>query len=390
MTSRAGFTRRRWAWAAACSALAGSACGPEAGGDDCEPGALGVVEVRTADDVAALARVEAIAELHVVDSDLVDLSGFECLRQAEKIHVERNGLLESLDGLEGLVEVVGRLDEPRENFGAEFVIRDNDVLADLSPLSSLRAVEGTFEISRNSELVEIVDLGALEIAGRELVISENRALEIVGGLDTFTGGLHEGDSSGGFVRINDNPALRAIAFPPIPLKAEGLEIQRNPRLADLSMHLLCSPFWYTISDSPALPSLPVSVRDLSQESLLCSDRTIAYAVSGVPSLTDMTALPRAVGLATLEIRDNAGLARLDGLQDLQQVEELLIEGNPRLGSLAGLDPAMGGGLERVESRFSVQNNPTLDQCAVGDFADVLLAESQSLSVEIAGNGGACQ
>ena len=62
---------REWSWVAATYALASSACGPGRGAADCEPGALDVVEVRSADDVAALPRVEMIAELHVVESDLI-------------------------------------------------------------------------------------------------------------------------------------------------------------------------------------------------------------------------------------------------------------------------------------------------------------------------------
>lgn len=374
-------------------ALVTSACGPGATVAGCEPGVLDVVTVRTADDVATLARVEVMTELHVIESELVDLSGFECLRQAEKIYIERNPLLESLDGIDGLIEVVGRLDDPDDNYGAELMIRENDALADVSALGSLRAVEGTLEISGNSVLAEVVDLEALELAGRELVISENRNLEIIGGLGAFTGGLHEGDAFGVFVRINDNPMLREVTFPSTTIKAEGLEVQRNPRLADLSMHLFCSPFWYTIADSPALLRLPVSVHDPSRPSpsLLCADdRTDTYSLVGVPSVTDLTALPRVTRLAKLEIRGNSGLRDLEGLEDLESVKELIVDDNPVLQSLAGLDPAVGGRLEMVDERFAVRNNPALDQCDVDALAESLSSQTGELIIDVAGNGGGCQ
>ncbi|MBC8068369.1 MAG: hypothetical protein IAG13_08555, partial [Deltaproteobacteria bacterium] len=194
------------------------------------------------------------------------------------------------------------------------------------------------------------------------------------------------------VRINDNPMLRDVIFPPRPLGAAGVEIQRNPRLAELSMLLKCSPFWYTIADSPDLQRLPVSVREpASQFSLLCTDdRTQSYSIVGVPSLRDLTELPRATVLAQLDIRGNTGLIGLDGLEELGHVLELVVDGNPKLESLAGLDPAMGGGLRIVETVFAVLNNVTLDQCDVDILAESLLAQNTELTLDVEGNGGGCQ
>lgn len=371
--------------------LASTACGPERGGAECEPGALEVVEVRTPADVAALARVEVMAELHIVDSELVDLSGFECLRQAEKVYIERNPLLESLDGLDGLTEIVGRLDDPEDDAGAELLIRGNDSLVDVSGLSGLQRVEGTLELSGNSVLAEVAGLSALELVGRDFVVSENDRLERLGGLDAFGGGTHYGEGAGGFVRISDNPVLREVVFPQHPIKAAGVEIERNPQLVDLSARLLCSPFWYAITDCPLLQDLPQSVRESTPiPSLLCADRTEAYSVVGIPAISDLTALPRVQSLARLEIGANAGLAGLGGLEELQYVAELVIEDNPKLASIAKLDVVMQGGLLTVESLLAVRNNQMLDQCEVNDFAELLLAQNDELTLDIGGNGGGCQ
>ena len=123
-------TTRAWSVAASVTwsaLLFGMGCHNDTSLVGCDADELDIVEVRTRNDVVDLPRAETIRELHIVESDLDNLSGFECLKKTEKIVIERNATLRSLEGLGGLTDFA-LFDVSIQSKGAEFSIASNPEL----------------------------------------------------------------------------------------------------------------------------------------------------------------------------------------------------------------------------------------------------------------------
>jgi hypothetical protein len=319
----------------------------------CENGfELGIVDIETSADIAALPRVQRILELRIVESELEDLTGFECLESVSRLRIEENAELRSLDGISNLVDVTASNSDPF--YGWDIVIRDNAQLEDLAGLGSLRSVDGSLTIESNAALVDLDTLSSLETVRVTLRISDNATLERIEGFTSYRGWPSQNDF-GGKLEISHNPALRAVEFEST-VDAQILEIVDNARLRDLKLSLLEHPRGYAVADNPSLEELPPA----------------GPGVSGFHACH------------CYRISNNDALVSLAGLAGLDVLEELVIEGNDRLMDLQGL--------EQLEFALdlAVVDNPLLSTCDAEVLASRLREMNPELIAEIEGNDPACR
>ena len=143
---------------------------------DAAPGAcVGPIDVRSQDDVAALAScrtvdgdvritgsgvsdtrglegLTSVRYLIVVGTSLRDLSGLAGLREAGGITIAANPVLETLQGLEGIEALDG------------LVIAENDSLTTIAALAGLQRA-GEMTVAGNARLASLAPLSSLGQAG---------------------------------------------------------------------------------------------------------------------------------------------------------------------------------------------------------------------------------
>lgn len=338
--------------ALACALWCGlSGCATPPG--ECESGfSLGFVVVRSAADIAALPRVEEMHELHVLDSDLEDLTGLECLTTANKIVIADNPRLRSLAGLDGLTVIEPAL-WADDLFGWDLEIRENAELRTLDGLGALEDVAGSVHIDRNPALV-VGDLPNLRKVSSVLKISENDRLEHVSGFAAFEGSGVNHEFNGGLV-ISGNARLEAVEFPEV-VGVGLVDFTGNPVLSTLDLELLARPRTYRFVDNPLLARLPTSGNEVAG---FCCDMN--YEISGSARLLDLSALRGLRYVTRLWISENEGLSNLAGLEELELVEELRVSYNPALQSLAAIDPDRGGVLAGADEVW-IEHNERLSGC----------------------------
>lgn len=343
----------------------------------CDPGELDVVEVHTRADIADLPRVDTIRELHVVDSELEDLSGFECLKRAENIYVERNPNLRSLEGLEGLT-YVGLFDESIELQGGELSITGNPQLATLDGLDALERVEGFLRIRDNAGLVELEEFDALRLVEWSIEIADNPSLEAVRGFASYEGAERPRDEwGGGGLWVHDNPRLVEVALPR-PIAVKGLNLAANAVLASVDVRVDTVVDYY-VTDNPTLTRLPQ----------LFALGAFVVVIANNDSLESLAALSRVEGIGYLELRENDALVELRGLERVATLDELIIDDNPALQSLAAIDSTRDGALATIYEELAIRDNVSLPTCEVEALAAMMLQADPSIDVEVAGNGGSC-
>jgi hypothetical protein len=365
--------------------LACLACGPGSTVARCEEGALDVVEVSSRDDIDALPRVETIRELRVIESDLEDLSGFECLKKAENIFIERNPRLRSLEGLEALTEFA-LFDGPALH-GAEFSISENPELRTLAGVDALERLDGSLRIRQNEALVELDGFDALRLVDFQLEIAGNPGLETITGLTAYVGAEPEGEAGRGALLVQDNPRLTAVTLAN-DVSIVALNVRNNLALQGLAFRIAFNPLWYEIADNPALVGLPdvLSVGPPPVLNLPCD-----YSIVNNDALTSLEGLSRLDDVGLLIVQDNDQLVDLRGLESLREAHELTIENNAALTDLAAIDPAREGVLATVLDLLAVRDNVSLPSCEADALAAEMLANNADLMVEVSGNGdgGTC-
>lgn len=332
--------------------------------------ALGIVVVHGEEDVGRLPRVTEIHELHVVGSDLEDLSDFACLTTANKIVIEKNQRLRSLAGLENLVDVGRPRDIDEGIFGWNLEIRENAALVSLDGLAALEHADSLL-IERNPALVSVA-LPSLRKVDLLMRISGNDALEHIVGLTVFEGSALRSEFNL-HMQIGDNDELKTIEFPRV-VGVEGIDIAHNPALSDLRLELLARPRLFRFVANPELPQLPRSGPGLAG---YCCE--VEYEIAGNARLLDLRELQGLDVVDRLAILDNDRLSDLHGLEQLEVALETTISRNPALRSLAALDPDQGGSLVTVE-QLEVANNRSLSQCE----ADLLEARLRRTNEDFRG------
>ncbi len=351
--------------------------------------------VRSVSDIEALATVNEIEDLRIEASDLRDLRGLECVTKVGNLYIERNAELESLEGLEGLVETVGPYWVVGGGSSGEFFVRGNPALIEIAGFDSLTGVDGTLEISDNSSLLEIRGFDTVRLVRGQLIIADNPKLEEVAGFAMFEGGNVLAEGEGGLLNIERNARLKDVSLGDgVSVAAlAGLAVRDNPALTNLDMQLLCTPEFFAFESNPSLKKLPTSVRLTlaASDSDLCyyTRAGYFYTIRAMPGLVDLADLPHLEQATLIEIVDNSGLLNLTGLGSLGGISELNIAGNPSLDSLSALDPMTGGSLIGVQA-ISVRDNDALDACQLNRLVDQLMLANPDLEVNTGDNGEECQ
>ena len=350
-----------WCPGALACALWCSLSGCATPSSECESGfSLGIVVIRSAADIAALPRVEEIFQLHVIDSDLEDLTGFECLTTANRVVIEDNPRLQSVAGLDSLAVIEPALSA--DDYGWSLEIRENTELRTLDGLGALESVAGSVVIERNPAL-EVADLPSLRKVSDILKISANDRLEHISGFAAFEGSGVNHEFNGGLM-ISGNVRLESVEFPEV-VGVELVDFASNPVLSTLRLELLAHPRTYTFFNNPLLARLPTSGEAVAG---FCCD--LNYTISGSARLLDLSALRGLRYISRLRISENARLSSLAGLEQLESAEELTVSSNPALQSLAAIDSAREGVFASAQAVW-IEHNERLSGCEADAFVDRL-------------------
>jgi hypothetical protein len=372
-----------------------ASCGPGVSARQCETGFLESAVVRSQADIDALRAVDEIEELRIEASDLRSLRGLECITRLGNLYIEANEQLESLRGLDGLVETVGPHHLLGQGSAGEFFIRGNPALTEISGFDSLTVVDGSLEISDNSSLVDIRGFENVHLVRSRLAVTDNPKLESVAGFGSFEGGNVLAEGEGGLLTIERNARLESVTLGDgvTPAALAGLEVRENPELSSLDVRILCTPESFAFESNPNLRRLPesvmLSVAESGSDLCFYTRASYYYRIRAMPGLVDLAGLPHIEGASVVEVIGNTALRSLVGLDDLVGASELTVVENPTLESLAALDPTSGGSLENVNA-ITVQENSALDPCQLNRLVDQLLVANPELEVNTGNNGEKCQ
>jgi hypothetical protein len=222
---------------------------------------------------------------------------------------------------------VGALDGLRALEGVRSLTLENTSVATLSPLQNL------FQIGSGRPL------------GGALVLSQNQLLTDLSGL----GNIQAITS----ISISDNPLLLTLAGLNVPAEVETLSVHDNPQLSELAgLENLQVAQAVEIRNSPSLRSVA---------GLASLRSTTSLALVNVPNVTALE-LPQ-LGSVSVFYLENVGVATLNGLSALRQVDSAVIQNNPSL-----LDVERLGALEAIRE-LSVINNSSLAR--LPDFTGVI-------------------
>ncbi|RJS24226.1 hypothetical protein DRW03_11605 [Corallococcus sp. H22C18031201] len=274
------------------------------------------------------------------------------------LYVENNPSLASLGGMSFIVprlsisvrnnanlRVPGELNRV-ENLQGELVLQDNPVLQGI-PFPQLQTVRANVTVWNNSALPDLTGLDALSHVGGALNVRNNahlRSLVGLGALDSVE-----------VLQVYSNPELKTTQGLTSLSHARSLEFSANGSLE-------------FVGDFPSLQSL---------DTLYVSGNATLVSITGLPRLQAINErlflfnnpfLEGLKGLGglkyvrALQVTSNASLTTLEPLRTLREVEELTLFGNL---NLLRLDL---GGVVRVSTTLSVENNPKLPTCLATTLA----------------------
>ena len=263
-----------------------------------------------------LSRVGGELYIHTnaVSPDLTDLKGLQTLREVGGDLRIQGTKLFSFYGLEGL-----------ETVGGALLIRGNKQLLDCAGLKQLEAVGGGLELAQNTKLTNVDALHTLRSIGGDVKIRDNQVLHSLTGLDSVL-------TVAGNIELNNLNGLHTLrAFNQVSILPGNLRLRFNSQLETLAafgaltevggqLELWSNAQLRTIEGFNALVNVGGTLTLRGQHQLT--------------ALQGFTQLLQADGL---RIERNAKLASLHALGSLFfVVNELVIDDNPQLASLGGL------------------------------------------------------
>lgn len=372
--------------------------------------ALSALERLAVGNNAALVSLQGAPSLGVIsetislygNASLVDLDGLASVHSSPcGVQLKRNDALVSLTGLQNL----GGLDsvcpsQPGTIVRGYLDIEDNAVLESLEGLESIVDVGGSLRISGNAALTDLYGLNNLTHAGNlwiEDAIQPERPPQPLTSLD----GLDSLTAIDGFLVIEDQPNLTSIsALGNVSGQVNTLRIERCPQLASLDgLDNIEAVEELTLGYEFALPDELGSLTDLGGlGGLVMVDRIVLNHLSGVSlaplagitaadgtpvswsvrrsNVTGLEGIGDAGAVFKLELkRVSTPTADLDGLQGLVSVENVLVIDETELESLSGLNS-----LVTVGYQLAVEDNESLTTL------DGLWGVTSVQSVRVYGNG----
>ncbi|MFY0594501.1 hypothetical protein [Roseivirga sp.] len=270
------------------------------------------------------------------DDPITDLSPLADLISVDLDITIKSSSITSLTGLNKLEEILG-----------DFRIEDNNLLSNLEGLGSLRSIGGDFRIFNNQSLIATNGINELSVVEGILDISFNPLLSNLTGFESVNSlselrvysniglmsldGFERLNELGFGVFINQNPALESISGLSGINSLKRLVIQANEKLSSLD----------GLQGITELESLDIALIPITDLSGLENLRSVS---------TELV-----IGLAS-------NLRNLDGLNNVNTVEDLVISSNENLENIDALQSL------NSSSRVVFINNPLLsDFCVISDL-----------------------
>ena len=317
-----------------------------------------LVENPNCEQIDGIVRIRSLSR----NDPITNLNGLQKIKSIKGgLDIFRNASLENLDGLSALEDIQGFLtirDNPELKsitgistliaVNGNLTISDNPKLENLMGLQNVGIVLMTLTIEDNNSLVDLTGLGGLAILQGDFQIIGNENLASLNGLGTSLQNIR------GNLTIRESPNLEEF---------EGLKniqsIDGNVELAGLSRlrDLVGFTQLETIGGSFLIEELSVI------ESLI--GLVNLKEIGSVFTIKENNSLKRLTGpallntLNTLIIESNPELLDLDGLDGLDEISvDVKIINNSKLSNLA-TDPSRSTGFERILGNLRIENNGAL-------------------------------
>lgn len=340
-------------------------------------GNLDVRNNRKLVNLTGLSRPTKIAYVYIRDNaamkDLVGLSG---VIEISGLSVERNPLLETLDGMTQLTNIVSSVtigDNPKllsieglskvTSFDryTSLTIRNNDSLPSVVGLGALSSFSlGNVTITGNGALLDLDGLSGVTSVG-SLNISDNDKLENLSPLSELISITH--------LMVSENDHLVSFAGLQNVGSVGQVRIEKNAVLSDLKglMGLSKITSHVYINENPSLLTLSglENLSSLGPGNLQIANNDALTSIAALGNITDFN-------ISYLRIMENDSLENLAGLEKLTGVTyDLNIDNNGKLANLDGLD-----NLCDLKKNLYVRNNPALPTCEATGFRDRLLNQCE--------------
>lgn len=243
-----------------------------------------------ADEAYALCRrgpVRLEGSLNILDTPFTDLSALACVCEVGNLIIERNAVLESLHGLEGLVEV-----NDRAIYGYVTIDR-NPALASIDALANVRDIE-SLTLDHNA-LTSLEGLRGVRLSASVQIRGEH-------GLVSLDGLVIPSDTTLLLTACNSLVSLQGIA---VSSRLGAIRVHANKSLASLAgLEALTAAYAIEVTTNPALPDLA------GLEHLLSVDDDVR--IQSNRTLLDVSALHGLASIgADLHVRENAALPSAD-------------------------------------------------------------------------------
>lgn len=312
-------------------------------------------------DVSSLSDiVEVVKELRISNtSHLKSLNGLQNIKAVNTakgqfgLNVSHNEMLESLKGLEGISHTYGTV-----------LITKNYEITSLEGLDNLKSIEeGKFTIDDCDKITNLHGLENLQTVGQFLHIGNNDLLTDLSALSTL--------SSTKGLGIFSNEILENINGLSSLTDLIGLSIAWNPNLSDISGLHLESLITLQI-ESNKMTSLAGLENIESLEALQISDMPTLTDISALANLkniqniqiretglVDLKGLYGLTSLTSFSLYNNNQLQSLEGLDNLNTIEyQLNIVDNPSLTEFCALKLLSGSNSIFTFTNQNNGSNPT--------------------------------
>lgn len=337
--------------------------------------------VSSAIDLLALASCTSIGGSLTIDGTSVEsLEGLQNLASVGNLYVNYNPSLVDISHLSSLTTVIGtfqlignaaipNLDglEQLTTVGAQLRIQSNGGLLDIDGLSALETVGSHLRIQTNTQLMSVAGLSSLRTVGGHFDILQNHGLTDLQGLGSL-------ESVGKIFYIRSNNSLTTLqGISPNLTSVGNLYIYNNQSLlaVDHLTGLVSIPGYVYIDHCFLVENLSglENLQHIGNYLQIYRMNTGLVDLSGLESLRTVDNY--------VYILKNDALQSLDGLSGLETVGGYFyVFDNPELTNMDG-----AGSLESVGDYFRIRDNPRLDSTAglasLHTIGSHLLIEQQS-------------
>ena len=312
-------------------------------------------------DLASV-QVKAISgNLSIQGTSLASLDAFSSLRRIEgNFNILSNAALRSVSGFSML-----------DSIGGTLLIINNAELSSITAFSALDSIGGSLVIGAtfgdgtsagNPKLSSLPDFASLKYLGRSLLIQNNAELGSVSGFDML-------DGVGRDLNISSNAELSSVSgLAMLENVGRSLLISNNAKLSSLPSFSLLTEVGRSLgiggifrdgtsAGNPMLSSLPdfASLTRVGRNLFIHNNAEL----SSLPSFAALTQ----VGL-NLNIRSNDALVSVPGFAELESLEgNLFVHNNASLTSLSSF-----ASLTRVGGYLNIRDNDML--ASVSGFAEL--------------------